>query len=206
MSTRRKETEHEDAPIIVVVDRPGRTQRTKAPGAGRVIGGTYVVFSAGRTASKVMRRLKSKDDTSSLNSIESIPDPVSDLDTGKLLDMVDRFVADVTRAIGEAETSTVTDEDAIDLDVARAAQARIDAGERLIPGEVVHRIFAGENPIRVWREYRGLTQKELGEKAAVGQSYLSQIERGLREGKLSTMRQLAVAFDTTIDDLVPPID
>ncbi len=31
----------------------------------------------------------------------------------------------------------------------------------LLPDEVVRAILDGENPIRIWREYRGLNQQEL---------------------------------------------
>jgi hypothetical protein len=41
-----------------------------------------------------------------------------------------------------------------------AAMKDIEQGEELVPSEVVYAILDGENPIRVWREYRGYTQDE----------------------------------------------
>ncbi len=42
-----------------------------------------------------------------------------------------------------------------------AAVERIAAGEELVPAEVVYALLDGGNPIRVWREYRGLNQVQL---------------------------------------------
>jgi hypothetical protein len=49
-------------------------------------------------------------------------------------------------------------EDIHDYDA--AVQALKD-GEELVPSEVVYALLEGANPIRVWREYRGLTQGAL---------------------------------------------
>ena len=32
--------------------------------------------------------------------------------------------------------------------------------EELVPGEVTFALLDGENPVKVWREYRGLTQQQ----------------------------------------------
>ena len=39
-----------------------------------------------------------------------------------------------------------------------------------------------------------MTQKELAEAAGISQSYLSEIERGAREGTLSTIKAIAKAL------------
>jgi DNA-binding transcriptional regulator YiaG len=54
--------------------------------------------------------------------------------------------------------------------------------EETIPAKVVYAILDGENPIRVWREYRGLTQQQLAEVAGISKPYLSQLESGKRTG------------------------
>jgi DNA-binding XRE family transcriptional regulator len=80
---------------------------------------------------------------------------------------------------------------------------RLAAGEEeFIPSEMVDRILAGENRVRVWREHRGLSASALAEKAGIAQPYLSQIETGKREGTLQTMKKIAAALKVTIDDLV----
>lgn len=43
-----------------------------------------------------------------------------------------------------------------------AINAAIDEGrEELIPSEQVEALMRGENPIKVWREFRGYTQQKL---------------------------------------------
>lgn len=42
----------------------------------------------------------------------------------------------------------------------------------------MQRILDDESPMKVWREKRGLTQRELVEQAVVSPSYLAEIETG----------------------------
>lgn len=74
--------------------------------------------------------------------------------------------------------------------------------EEFVPSEMVDRILAGENRIRVWREHRGLSVSALADKAGIAQPYLSQIETGKREGTLQTMKKIADALKITVDDLI----
>jgi len=89
-----------------------------------------------------------------------------------------------------------------DLAAVREFDARLSHGEEeLIPAEYVNRMIDGENKIRVWREYRGLTVKALAEAAGVTPAYLSQIETGAREGTIETLKKLSAALRVTIDDI-----
>ena len=54
--------------------------------------------------------------------------------------------------------------------------------EFLVPDEIMRRELAGESPIILWREHRGLTQQELATRAGISKPYLSQIETGKRQG------------------------
>ena len=93
-------------------------------------------------------------------------------------------------------------EESNDLAAVREFDARLARGdEELIPAEYVNRMLDGENKIRVWREYRGLTVKALAEAAGVTPAYLSQIETGAREGTLATLKKLSAALCVTIDDI-----
>jgi DNA-binding XRE family transcriptional regulator len=74
--------------------------------------------------------------------------------------------------------------------------------EELIPAEVTFALLDGENPIKVWREYRQLTQRQLAEKAGVSTSYLSQIESGKRTGMTEVLRAIAKALRVKLDDIV----
>lgn len=83
------------------------------------------------------------------------------------------------------------------------AKARLASGEdELVPGAVVDRLFAGDNPIRVWREHRGMTQGDLAAAVDVKQSYISALERGDRDGTISTLQAIARVLNVTLDDLV----
>jgi DNA-binding XRE family transcriptional regulator len=86
-----------------------------------------------------------------------------------------------------------------DYDAAKAALAQ---GEELVPSEVVYAILDGGNPIKVWREYRGLNQQQLAQAAGLSASYLSQIESGKRNGTTEALTAVAQALNLTIDDLV----
>ena len=73
--------------------------------------------------------------------------------------------------------------------------AAIERGEDIaLPEAVWDRLEARESPVRVLREFRSMTQKELAEAAGISQSYLSEIERGAREGTLSTIKAIAKAL------------
>lgn len=81
----------------------------------------------------------------------------------------------------------------------RAALARGD--EELVPAEMVDRMLAGESPVRVWREHRGLRNAELAAAAGISAAYLSQIEAGARRPGVATLRRLAEALGLSLDDL-----
>jgi DNA-binding XRE family transcriptional regulator len=75
--------------------------------------------------------------------------------------------------------------------------------EELFPSRVVYALLDGENPIRVWREYRGLTQQQLADQATISKPYLSQLESGKRNGTTEVLQALAQALKIRLDDLIP---
>jgi predicted transcriptional regulator len=89
--------------------------------------------------------------------------------------------------------------DARDYDAAIQAIAE---GEELIPAEVVYALLDGANPIRVWREHRGLSQSELAARADISPSYLSQLESGKRAGTTEVLSAIAAELEVAIDDLI----
>lgn len=94
-------------------------------------------------------------------------------------------------------------DDAADIEAVRAFRRLLAAGEEeWLPADLVERILAGENPVRVWRRHRGLSGQELAEKAGISQPYLSEIETGKKEGSVSAMKQIAEALGVSLDDLV----
>ena len=65
----------------------------------------------------------------------------------------------------------------------------------MIPNEVVSAVIEEEKTIvRAWREFLGLTQVELAEKAGISQAALSQIESGEHRIRKATREKLAKAL------------
>jgi DNA-binding XRE family transcriptional regulator len=81
------------------------------------------------------------------------------------------------------------------------ALERIAAGEELIPAEVTFALLDGENPIRVWRMHRKLTQQELADRTNISKPYLSQLEGGKRSASIQVLQRIAAALNVTLDDL-----
>ena len=92
-------------------------------------------------------------------------------------------------------------EDLAEASWAEAVAAAFDPRAETFPDEVADRLIAGDHPVKVFREHRGLTQGQLSERAGIGALYLSQIETGRRRGSHSVLRRLAAALGITVDDL-----
>jgi len=82
------------------------------------------------------------------------------------------------------------------------AKQAIAAGEEIVPSKITYAIMDGENAVKVWREYRGMTQQQLAEAAGISASYLSQIESGKRTGSAEVLAAIAKALRLTVDDLI----
>ena len=84
-----------------------------------------------------------------------------------------------------------------------SVKAAVESGaDELIPSEVVHAILDGENAIRVWREYRGLSQQAAAQIAEVSAPYLSQLETGKRKGSLEVLSAIARTLNVSLEQLV----
>jgi DNA-binding XRE family transcriptional regulator len=90
-------------------------------------------------------------------------------------------------------------EDIRDFDRISASIERGD--EELIPAEVVNAILDGQHPIKVWREYRGLTQQQLADAIEISKPYLSQIETGKRSGTTDVLSAIAKALDVSLEQV-----
>ena len=76
-----------------------------------------------------------------------------------------------------------------------------DDGES-VPNDVVWlTIDKGFTLIRAWREYLGLTQKEVAEKMGITQAALSQMEAGEKKLRKATLEKLAVALGLGIEQI-----
>ena len=83
-----------------------------------------------------------------------------------------------------------------------AAKLRLSRGEdELIPLDITERRLAGESPVKIWREYRGLTQENLAKKSRVSRPMIAAIEAGHKTGGVGTLKRLAVALKVDLDHL-----
>ena len=99
--------------------------------------------------------------------------------------------ADFQTLTGEA---ALTDEEL--YDAAKAA----DDGTRL-SSDMVSRLIEGENPIKVWREFRKMTQEGLATACGVTPEYVGMVERGTRHASRKLVSRMAEALDCDRDDL-----
>ncbi|WP_347989554.1 helix-turn-helix transcriptional regulator [Methylomonas sp. AM2-LC] len=86
-------------------------------------------------------------------------------------------------------------------DVLAYDKAKAGNDER-IPSEIVERILSGENKLKVWREFRLLTQADLAERCEIAQSTIAQMEGGKRGGTISVYKKLAETLGLDVDDLI----
>lgn len=95
-------------------------------------------------------------------------------------------------------------EDIVDAADAKAALARVRDGEsETIPFGMVRRLSAGEHPLRVWRQHRGLSLAALAKQVGVSQPFLSNVENGKKNASFDVMAALAGALGVSLDDLTP---
>ena len=97
------------------------------------------------------------------------------------------------------------EEDAGTARLIARAKKEIAGGAPVLPKEIVDRLANGENPIRVLRQFRGLTQAELAtaESVQIAQNYLSDLENGKRKGPFELHRKIAAFLKVPFDLLAP---
>ncbi len=81
-------------------------------------------------------------------------------------------------------------------------KAVAEGKEETIPAELAYALIEGENPIKTWREFRRLNQKQLAEAVGISIPFLSQIEFGKRKASTKIMVKLAKTLQVMLDDLV----
>ena len=88
--------------------------------------------------------------------------------------------------------------------LARAAMRYGAEGEETIPASVVDRLLAGEDPIRVWREHRGLSAAALARELEVTPAHVSKLETGKGNPSIALLRRIAATLDVDLDSLLGP--
>ena len=123
-----------------------------------------------------------------------------------------RILAETTDSVtirrADFEALIQTADDAEDL----AALAEHDAEEARLGREVARRdyltadeaeqLLGGENPIRVWRKKRGLTQRTLARTAGIQPGYLAEIETGKKRGSADALSRISTVLGVAMQDLM----
>ncbi len=92
--------------------------------------------------------------------------------------------------------------DAESLDDIRAYDAARARKEERFPAALVDRLIENENPVRVFRGYRGMTQQALADAVGIARPYLAEIESGRKQGSVTVLKNIAAALGLELDDLV----
>ena len=94
-------------------------------------------------------------------------------------------------------------EDWIDNEAGAKAAAAYARGEiEAFPGELVSALIDGANPVRSFREHRGLAPPELAERAGLTIAALAEIECGAVDATGSVYSKLAAALGVDVDLLL----
>lgn len=94
-------------------------------------------------------------------------------------------------------------EELADLQAYDRTLAQLASGdEELLPTEFVKRMLSGESPLRIWREFRELTQTALAAASNVNRVQIADIEARRKSGSIETVKKLAEALGITLDELI----
>jgi len=110
----------------------------------------------------------------------------------------EKLTKPVTRAEFEAMRQRIEDmEDRFDLLQAHTRGPSEDAW----PDSFAKRLVNGENPLRLWREFRGMTLDQLSTTANVSKSYLSEVENNIKGGSVAFLKACAKALNISLEDI-----
>lgn len=111
----------------------------------------------------------------------------------------------VEDCLAELERHYDTLRDMVEDQEATAAY-RATRNQETVPDEIAGRLLAGENPIRVWREYRGLSLRSLAEQIGTSPSALSDMETGKSKGRPENLQRIAGILHVSMDELLQSPD
>ena len=103
---------------------------------------------------------------------------------------------------GHDDVKRLKGRDGIRHRVGARARKEIAGGGPLLPKDIVDRLANGENPVRVLREWRDVTQMYLSFKTDLSQGHISDIENGRRVGTAAALRLIANVLNVPLDLLV----
>lgn len=78
--------------------------------------------------------------------------------------------------------------------------------EEFFPLDVIEKITTdGENPLKVWREYRNLTQEQLAEAiGTISPTDISAIESGEQTGSVNILKEIALVLNVDLEMITHP--
>lgn len=89
-----------------------------------------------------------------------------------------------------------------DINAYDLAKARIELEkDEVVPFELVERRVGGENAVKLWREYRDLTQEKLAAISGVSRAMIAAIEAGTKKGSISTLKKISAALEVNLEQL-----
>lgn len=75
-----------------------------------------------------------------------------------------------------------------------------------LPPDQCERIFAGESPLKVWREFRGMAQTDLRRATAIRVDVIDKIERGVKKPTRAESLKLGRALNVPAHSPDAPSD
>lgn len=73
------------------------------------------------------------------------------------------------------------------------------ADNNALPDDVMEQITLGkDNPIKILRKYRGMTQGDLADAAGLSRPYLTEIETGRKDGSIRAIKAIAEALEVDL--------
>jgi ribosome-binding protein aMBF1 (putative translation factor) len=82
------------------------------------------------------------------------------------------------------------------------AEERLMPGEEQLPDDLKARLLGGENAIRIWREFRGLSLEELAKRADVTESFVTLVDRGRPTCRIDKLKRIAEALGVHLENIV----
>ena len=77
-----------------------------------------------------------------------------------------------------------------------------ESQEETFPEEVLDALLNGQNPIKVYRSYRKMTQSDLAQAIDKSLPYIAKLESGERKGSVDVLSAIADALNIDLEQLV----
>lgn len=108
-------------------------------------------------------------------------------------------VEKVTISKSEYEALLDAKEELEDIQAVEYALANPEDG---MPSALVERLIDGENPLTIYREWRGFNQSSLSRTSGVNRTQIADIEAGRSMPSVVTLKKLAETLNVDMDMLV----